>query len=129
MQFKLAFVTAALAGLAAATPAPRGGGPTCSTGSLTCCNSLESASNPVVGLLAGLLGIVLGDLTAQVGLTCSPITVVGVGSNGCQAQTVCCEDNSSSKIFTTSPSFYLALAHWFIVSTGVISIGCLPIQL
>ncbi|KAF5337449.1 hypothetical protein D9757_010333 [Collybiopsis confluens] len=105
MQFKAAFVTAAIASLAAASPAPRG---TCSTGPIQCCNSVQSASNPVVGLLAGLLGIVLGDLTAQVGITCSPISVIGVGGGGCKAQTVCCQDNSHG---------------------GLISIGCLPIQL
>ena len=43
----------------------------------------------------GLLGIVLDGVTAQVGLTCSPISVIGVGSgSACSAQAVCCENNS-----------------------------------
>ncbi|KIK60545.1 hypothetical protein GYMLUDRAFT_244528 [Collybiopsis luxurians FD-317 M1] len=105
MQFKLAFVTAALASLAVATPTARD---SCSTGSLTCCNSIQSTSgNPLASLLAGLLGLTLGDLGLNIGLTCSPITVIGVGNNGCTAQTVCCEDNSNS----------------------LISLGCVPIQL
>ncbi|KIK67773.1 hypothetical protein GYMLUDRAFT_237980 [Collybiopsis luxurians FD-317 M1] len=109
MQFKLAFVTAALASLAVATPTPRGGEPasSCTTGPIQCCNSVQSASSSGVGLLLGLLGIVLQDLDVLVGLDCSPITVIGVGSNGCSAQAVCCEDNSSS----------------------LISIGCVPVQL
>ncbi|KAE9407588.1 fungal hydrophobin [Gymnopus androsaceus JB14] len=76
MQFKLAFVSAALATLAVATPAfPRGGSggepaSSCSTGPVQC------------STLLGLLGIVLQDLTVGVGLTCDPIT------------SVCCQDNS-----------------------------------
>ncbi|KIK53777.1 hypothetical protein GYMLUDRAFT_207199 [Collybiopsis luxurians FD-317 M1] len=110
MQFKLAFVTAALASLAAATPAPRGGEPasSCSTGPVQCCNSVVPASDSAAAGVLSLLGIVLQDLTVAVGLTCSPITVIGVGSNGCSAQAVCCEDNSHG---------------------GLISIGCVPVQL
>ena len=79
MQFKLAFVTAAIASLAAATPAARD---TCSTGPIQCCNSVQSASDPATALLLGLLGIVVQGVNVDVGLTCSPITVIGVGSNG-----------------------------------------------
>ncbi|KIK60547.1 hypothetical protein GYMLUDRAFT_244530 [Collybiopsis luxurians FD-317 M1] len=103
MQFKLAFVTAALAGLAVATPAPRD---TCSTGPVQCCNSVTSASNPLTSTLLGLLGIVLGNLNVDVGILCSPLSVVGINGQ-CQTQAVCCEDNSNS----------------------LVSIGCLPIQL
>jgi hypothetical protein len=52
---------------------------TCSTGSIQCCESVQSASSPGVATLLGLLGIVLQDVTAEVGLTCSPITVIGAG--------------------------------------------------
>ncbi|KAI0371976.1 hypothetical protein BV20DRAFT_941118, partial [Pilatotrama ljubarskyi] len=59
--------------------------------------------------LLGLLGIVLGDITGLIGLGCSPISVVGVGSgNACSANAVCCENNSVG---------------------GLLSIGCLPIEL
>ncbi|KAI0719189.1 fungal hydrophobin-domain-containing protein [Cerioporus squamosus] len=76
----------------------------CSTGPVQCCNSLQKADDPVVALLLGLLGIVLGP-DVEVGLTCSPISVIGIGSSSCSAQTVCCEDNSHG---------------------GLISIGCIP---
>ena len=54
-------------------------GSTCSTGPIQCCQQVTQADNPVASLLLGLLGIVLGpDVT--VGLTCSPLSVVGIGS-------------------------------------------------
>ncbi|KIK52941.1 hypothetical protein GYMLUDRAFT_49620 [Collybiopsis luxurians FD-317 M1] len=111
MQFKLAFVTVALASLAAATPAPAARNEpasSCTTGPIQCCNTVTEASSSAVAPILALLGIVLQDLNVLVGLTCSPITVIGVGSNGCSAQAVCCEDNSHG---------------------GLISIGCVPVQL
>ncbi|KAF5356484.1 hypothetical protein D9757_012562 [Collybiopsis confluens] len=109
MQFKLAFVTVALATLAAATPAPRNEpASSCTTGPIQCCNTVTTASNPAAAGILALLGIVLQDLTVAVGLTCSPITLIGVGNSGCAAQAVCCEDNSHG---------------------GLISIGCVPVQL
>ncbi|RDB29813.1 Hydrophobin-3 [Hypsizygus marmoreus] len=80
----------------------------CNTGSLQCCNDVQASSNPVVALLAGLLGIVLGPITAQVGLTCSPITVIGAGGTSCSAQPVCCTGNSFS---------------------GLLVLGCTPVNL
>ena len=59
---------------------------------LTC--FLQSNSNSA-NVLLGLLGIVLGDITGLIGLGCSPITVVGVGSgNACSANAVCCTNNN-----------------------------------
>ncbi|KAF5350945.1 hypothetical protein D9757_013736 [Collybiopsis confluens] len=109
MQFKAAFVAAAIASLAAASPTPRDDQPgnTCSTGPIQCCNSVSSTSNPTIASLAGLLGIVLPAVNVAVGLLCSPISAIGIGGGACSAQAVCCEDNSSS----------------------LISIGCLPVQL
>ncbi|KAF8994997.1 fungal hydrophobin-domain-containing protein, partial [Cyathus striatus] len=99
--------------LAAASAVPRGGSPPvsqCNVGSLQCCNSVQSAtslSDPV-SLLLGLLGVVVSGLTGQVGVTCSPISVVGVGGNSCTAQPVCCTDNSFN---------------------GLIALGCSPINI
>ncbi|KIP07519.1 hydrophobin-like protein, partial [Phlebiopsis gigantea 11061_1 CR5-6] len=87
------------------TPPPAS---SCSTGPVQCCNTVTTASNPQASSLLGLLGIVVGDLTTVVGITCSPITVIGVGSSGCSAQAVCCQDNSHG---------------------GLISIGCVPVSL
>ncbi|OCH93168.1 fungal hydrophobin [Obba rivulosa] len=96
--------------LAVATPLELATRQTCSTGSIQCCESVESAtSGGLVATLLGLLGIVVGDITGQVGLTCSPITVIGVGTgNECSSNVVCCSDNALG---------------------GLISIGCLPISL
>ncbi|KLO09115.1 fungal hydrophobin [Schizopora paradoxa] len=83
----------------------------CNTGSLQCCNSVQSASTPSVASLLGLLGIVVGSVTGQVGVTCSPLTIIGVSGNSClspsTAQPVCCENNSFN---------------------GVVALGCTPIN-
>ncbi|KAH9896892.1 fungal hydrophobin-domain-containing protein [Cubamyces lactineus] len=84
-------------------------GSSCSTGPIQCCNSVESADSVAGSLLLGLLGIVLGDITGLIGLECSPLTVIGVGSgNACSANAVCCTNNNVG---------------------GLISIGCVPIIL
>ncbi|KIP11529.1 hydrophobin [Phlebiopsis gigantea 11061_1 CR5-6] len=81
----------------------------CTTGPIQCCQSMQSASAPQASLLLGLLNIVVQGVDVLVGLTCSPITVVGVGSgNSCSANTVCCENNSVGSL---------------------ISIGCVPVIL
>jgi len=87
--------------LAAATAVPRtdptsgGGGSStdqCNSGAAQCCkelttilmnrvnpllpspgNSVQSSDSSLVGVLAGLLGIVLGPVESQVGVNCSPI--------------------------------------------------------
>ncbi|KAF9442261.1 fungal hydrophobin [Macrolepiota fuliginosa MF-IS2] len=97
--------------LAAASAVPRNDAPPasqCNTGDLQCCNSVQSASDPVVGVLAGLLGAVLGPLDALVGLTCSPLSVIGVGGNSCSAQPVCCTGNNFS---------------------GLLVLGCTPVNI
>ncbi|KAI9060692.1 fungal hydrophobin, partial [Trametes sanguinea] len=86
-----------------------GSGSSCSTGALQCCNSVESASDPAAASILESLGIVVQDVSALVGLTCSPINVVGVGSgSSCSANAVCCEDNSHGSL---------------------ISLGCVPVSL
>ncbi|KAK7030937.1 sc3 hydrophobin [Paramarasmius palmivorus] len=86
MQYKL-FSLATLATLAAATPTRRGGEPasSCSTGPIECCNTVTNASDPSATKILGLLGIVLQDLNVLVGLTCTPVTVIGAGGSGCSA--------------------------------------------
>ncbi|KIJ67294.1 hypothetical protein HYDPIDRAFT_25762 [Hydnomerulius pinastri MD-312] len=101
--------TAAFAVLAVATPHVARQSSECDTGSLQCCNSVQAADSSAVTTLLGLLGIVVGDLTGQVGLGCSPITVVGTGSGAtCTQEPVCCTGNSYS---------------------GLINLGCSPINL
>ncbi|TFK37460.1 fungal hydrophobin-domain-containing protein [Crucibulum laeve] len=108
------FLFFALPLLAAASAVPRGGSPppasSCTTGPVQCCNSVQAAnnlSNPVT-LLLGLLGVVVGSLTGQVGVTCSPISVIGIGGNSCSAQAVCCSNNSFN---------------------GLVALGCSPVNL
>ncbi|PPR04694.1 hypothetical protein CVT26_015019 [Gymnopilus dilepis] len=114
MQFKALTAFSLAAILAAATAAPNSPPPPpppanqCTTGSLECCSSTGTASDPVISTLLGLLGIDVSDITALVGVTCSPITVIGTGSTSCSEQPVCCTDNSFN---------------------GVVALGCTPINL
>ncbi|KAK7438441.1 Hydrophobin-3 [Stygiomarasmius scandens] len=98
------------ASLAVAVPTDGGAQPAsqCNTGALQCCNSVQAANSSAVSTLAGLLGIVLGPITGQVGLTCNPISVIGVGGNSCSAQPVCCTGNNFN---------------------GLIVAGCTPVNL
>ncbi|THU75280.1 fungal hydrophobin [Dendrothele bispora CBS 962.96] len=80
----------------------------CNTGPVQCCNSVQSASDPAVAKQLALLGVVAQDVNALVGVTCTPISVIGVGGNSCSAQPVCCENNSFN---------------------GVVALGCTPVNL
>ncbi|KAJ3788907.1 fungal hydrophobin [Lentinula aff. detonsa] len=80
----------------------------CTTGELQCCTSTETAGSDTGADLLGLLGIVVEDVDVLLGITCSPITVIGIGNSGCAANAVCCEDNA-----------------W----GGLVSIGCVPVSL
>ncbi|KAI0674326.1 fungal hydrophobin-domain-containing protein [Trametes maxima] len=90
-----------------ATP-PASTGSLCSTGSLKCCQSIGKA-NPVFGTILGLLQVVVDSVDSLLGFQCSPIKIVGLGSDSdCAANVVCCENNSVG---------------------GLISVGCIPIIL
>ncbi|KAF9047846.1 hydrophobin, partial [Panaeolus papilionaceus] len=80
--------------------------PSCNTGSLQCCNSVQNVSAQQV--LLSTLGISAGSVSGLVGLSCSAISVAGAGGNSCSAQPVCCTNNSFN---------------------GLISLGCSPINL
>ncbi|KAH9890447.1 fungal hydrophobin [Cubamyces lactineus] len=108
----VALAVSALPILAAATPLEGRGGSgesSCSTGDLQCCQSTETAGSASGAALLSLLGIVVQDANVLLGVTCSPITVIGVGGgSACDAQAVCCDDNSHG---------------------GLVSIGCVPVSL
>ena len=83
MQFKSSTIaTIALASFAAATPArrtePSG---QCSTGTTYCCNSVQSAQTPSVADLLAKVGVNAQDIDVPVGVTCSAISVIGIGGN------------------------------------------------
>ncbi|KAH7886732.1 fungal hydrophobin-domain-containing protein [Phlebopus sp. FC_14] len=104
-----AAVTTCLAVFAVATPHVARQSSQCDTGSLSCCNSVQSADSSTVTSLLSALGIVLGDITGEVGIGCTPITVVGTGSGAtCTQQPVCCTNN-----------YY----------NGLVNVGCSPITL
>ncbi|KAF9557046.1 fungal hydrophobin [Agrocybe pediades] len=79
----------------------------CNTGFLLCCNQVEPASSPVGQTILAIFGIPAGSVSGLIGLTCSPISTLGVSSQ-CTAQPVCCTNNSYN---------------------GVIALNCVPINL
>ncbi|KAG6818635.1 hypothetical protein H0H93_003281 [Arthromyces matolae] len=81
----------------------------CSTEKQQCCNSVQDAkSSGIADIVHSLLGVALEDVTAQVGLTCTPISVLAISGVSCNQQTVCCENNNFN---------------------GLVALGCTPINL
>ncbi|KAI5121527.1 hypothetical protein M0805_002587 [Coniferiporia weirii] len=114
---RVLFFLCALFAVATASPKPSkttsSSAPTptpsqCNTGPIQCCQSVEPATSSVVTTLLALLGIVLEDLDVNVGLTCSPLSIIGIGGDTCDASPVCCENNTFN---------------------GIIAIGCSPINI
>ncbi|KAK0448696.1 hydrophobin-251 [Armillaria borealis] len=79
----------------------------CNTGSAQCCKSVQDPKSDAVQNALGVLGIPIGEITANVGLTCTPITVLGLGTTSCANQPVCCDNNNFN---------------------GVVALGCTPIN-
>ncbi|KAG9225337.1 hypothetical protein PLEOSDRAFT_47325 [Pleurotus ostreatus PC15] len=102
-------VLAASALLAAASPITNTETPVnqCGSGSIQCCESVQSAS---AAQAAGILGPldILTNLQGLVASHCSPLAAVGVSGTSCSSQTVCCKDVSKS---------------------GLVNLGCSPINL
>ncbi|PIL29302.1 hypothetical protein GSI_09353 [Ganoderma sinense ZZ0214-1] len=86
-----------------------GGDGNCNTGDIQCCNSFED-SNSAAGLaLLGTLGISVQNVVGQIGLQCNPVTVIGGQvTSQCSQRPVCCQNNNVG---------------------GLISVGCVPVQL
>ncbi|KAJ7720166.1 hydrophobin [Mycena metata] len=100
-------VTATLLTLAAAIPNGTPPPPVTPPTSNQCCSSVVPASNGAASLVAAILGLDLSGILVDVGLSCSPITVIG---NNCGGTTVTCD----------APE-----AEW----GGLIAINCIPITL
>ncbi|KAG6329817.1 hypothetical protein ID866_9273 [Astraeus odoratus] len=112
-MFARAYVlfTIALAGFASAAPnhLARGGSSNCNTGDINCCNSVQSSNSPQVSSISGLLGIPLQALTGNIGLGCTPITIIGLGTGAnCDQEPVCCQGNQAG---------------------GLIGVNCIPVAL
>ncbi|KIJ69889.1 hypothetical protein HYDPIDRAFT_104545 [Hydnomerulius pinastri MD-312] len=81
----------------------------CTTGPVQCCNSVATTLTPALTTLLESLGLDASSVALPIGLTCDPISVVGVGSGAtCNAEPVCCTNNSFN---------------------GVVSLGCSPVNL
>ncbi|KAJ7457513.1 hydrophobin 2 [Mycena galericulata] len=72
-----------------------------------CCSSVQSSSSTAASTVAALLGLDLTGLNVPVGLSCSPITVIG---NNCGGTSVTCDAPETQ---------------W----SGLIAINCIPITL
>ncbi|KAF9259954.1 fungal hydrophobin [Marasmius fiardii PR-910] len=116
-MFAKLYAISALAAVAVA--APGGGYPQegssgsvnqCNVGTAQCCQQTQTLdpSNPLTATLSGLIGIALQGLNLNVGLSCSPISIIGGGNGGCNAKPVCCSNTANG---------------------GLISVGCLPIDI
>ncbi|KAJ7184995.1 hydrophobin 2 [Mycena filopes] len=105
-KFSLA-VTAALLTLAAAIPNGTPPPPVTPPTVPTCCASVVPASSGAASLVAAILGLDLSGILVDVGLSCSPITVIG---NNCGGTTVVCDAPEKQ---------------W----GGLININCIPITL
>ncbi|TDL27838.1 hydrophobin [Rickenella mellea] len=104
-KLSVAFVAA----LVATTALAGGSDGQCNTGPNQCCQQTGAANSQPIATLLGLLGIVVQDVTAGVGINCTPITAIGAGSGAtCTQQPVCCTDNQFN---------------------GLVAIGCTPINL
>ncbi|KAF7336036.1 Hydrophobin 2 [Mycena sanguinolenta] len=105
MFSKLSVVcTSVLITLAAAMP----GGttpPVTTPTSNQCCNSVVSSTSSAASVVAALLGLDLTGLNVPIGLSCSPITVLG---NNCGGTSVTCDAPDQE---------------W----GGLIAINCIPI--
>ncbi|KAI0643533.1 fungal hydrophobin-domain-containing protein [Trametes meyenii] len=97
-----------LATFAVASPMPQTGANSCSTGQLQCCEQVQTADSLNLSVvLLDLLGLVLPSLDVPIGISCSGINGVGVGSgNACSSNTVCCDSTSTG---------------------GLLSVGCVPV--
>ncbi|KAI9570785.1 hypothetical protein HD554DRAFT_2169926 [Boletus coccyginus] len=88
---------AALVAVATAAPnavgARNGGVSQCNTSDQYCCNSPITQSTQ--GLSGSLLGV-LDGVNLGAGITCSPISVIALPSNGCAQNPVCCTSNNFS---------------------------------
>ncbi|KAF8869228.1 hydrophobin [Infundibulicybe gibba] len=100
-------VAASFALLAAANPVPDNTN-SCNTENMYCCDSVQSTDTEAAKYAASLVNLDLTTVTGQVGITCSPTTVIGVGSgSSCSQQPTCCTGNNIN---------------------GIIAVGCSPIN-
>ncbi|KAF8131006.1 hydrophobin-251 [Boletus edulis] len=101
---------------------------TCNSSSVNCCNSVQTdaVNKPEYSFLKTVLAQVDVIASTPLGLTCNPISVIGVGSNSCSQQTVCCDNNNFNGVVAvgcTPTSGKIIPRH---STTLVVLHGCLP---
>ena len=90
-------------------------------------SGVQSSAAAGSGIL-GLLGINLQDVTGMIGLQCSPLSVIGLGGgSACSQQPVCCQNNNVVSVIYSCSRVEERLTT--LMKGGLISIGCIPIQL
>ncbi|THU76411.1 fungal hydrophobin, partial [Dendrothele bispora CBS 962.96] len=72
-----------------------------------CCQTVQKASENPVAQVLGALNIPVADANVPVGLTCTPISLIGVGGTNCASQPVCCKENNFN---------------------GLVALGCTPVN-
>ncbi|KAF7334685.1 Hydrophobin 2 [Mycena venus] len=107
MFSKLAVVASVLITLAAAMPNGTPPPPVTPPTVPMCCKSVEDSTSGAVSAVAAAVGLDLTGISVPIGLSCSPITVIG---DNCGSTSVTCD----------APE-----AEW----GGLIAINCLPITL
>ncbi|KAJ7733196.1 fungal hydrophobin [Mycena olivaceomarginata] len=100
-------VTSVLITLAAAMPNGTPLPPVTPPTSPQCCASVTSAQDGAASLVTAIFGLDLSGVLVDVGLSCSPITVIG---NNCGGTTVTCDAPEKE---------------W----GGLIAINCIPVTL
>ncbi|KAF8134078.1 fungal hydrophobin [Mycena galopus ATCC 62051] len=100
-------VASMLITLAAAIPNGTPPPPVTPPDTLMCCDSVVTSTSPAASVIEIVFGIDVTDLGVPIGLSCSPITVIG---NNCGSTTVICD----------APE-----AEW----GGLFAINCLPVTL
>lgn len=69
-------------------------------------DNIAQSNSATASALLGLLGIDLGSITGLIGLDCSPISVVGVGSgSACSGNTVNCSNGVIVRVLVVSAFF------------------------
>ncbi|EIN05029.1 fungal hydrophobin [Punctularia strigosozonata HHB-11173 SS5] len=115
-MFKLSsavlIATSSFAVLATASPAQIAARQSCNTGSLQCCDSTTTSNDPLTSSLLGLLGINVSGVDVPIGVSCSPISVAGIGGNSCSASPVCCQSTEDAEGLLS----------------GLVGIGCVPVD-
>ncbi|KAJ8587356.1 hypothetical protein M405DRAFT_794251, partial [Rhizopogon salebrosus TDB-379] len=89
----LSITSFAILAIATSLPHVRGARE-CNTGNLECCGRVETVDQ--YNKIAGLLGLIpiIGHVIGDVGIDCTPISVIGLGQGAtCAQEPVCCSND------------------------------------